>query len=149
MRNRGQDYIVVSADKDLDMTVGPHLRFNTKNEIIQYDISQGQSDRNYYYQLLVGDMTDNIQHPNGVGPVKANKLLDEATPETWKDAVEAIYKEKCGDEWLHALYFTGSLIHIQRHKDDMFDWGERGSWYEQDFVGAPSCYNYTAAMLGK
>lgn len=148
MRARGQDYIVISADKDLDLTVGPHIRFTTRAELLQYDVSEQASDRNYYYQLLVGDMTDNIQHPNGIGPVKANKILDDATPQTWKRVVENAYKEKCGSEWLHALYFTGSLIHIQRFKDDFFNWGNRGTWWDMGFKGAPSCYNYTKRMLG-
>ena len=149
MMNRGQPYIVVSADKDLDMVVGPHIRFDTKWQFKEYTVDQDKSDYAYFYQLMMGDMTDNIRSPKGLGDKGVRKILDANPRDRWRSLVEKEYKERCGSEWLHALYFTGSLIHIQRHKDDMFNWEKKGTWYDLEFSGVPTCYPYTDIQLGK
>ena len=66
----------------------------------------------------------------------------------WRKLIEDEYKKRCGKEWEHALYFTGSLIHIQRHKGDMFQWNNGGTWFDKGFQGAPKCYKYTDIQLG-
>lgn len=149
MRSRGQPYIVISADKDLDMIVGPHLKFNQKWKIESYDITEDQSNYNYFYQLLIGDMGDNIRSPKLLGPARAKFLLENNPKENWKKVVEQEYKDRCGSEWEHALYFTGSLVHIQRYQNDMFTWNGEGNWFEKGFSGIPTCYPYTDKQLGK
>lgn len=146
---RNQEYAVISADKDLDVIIGPHLRVDQYGGIKYYIIDDKMSDYNYFYQLCVGDMTDNIKSPKLLGPKYTEKLLKGNNRKTWRKLIEDEYKKRCGSEWLHALYFTGSLIHIQRHKDDMFQWGKGGTWFDKGFEGAPSCYEYTDIQLGK
>ena len=148
MRKRGQDYIVISADKDLDMVEGPHIRFDTKWKFKEYIVDQDKSDYAYFYQLMMGDMTDNIRSPKGLGDKGVRKILDNNPKDQWRSLVEREYKTRCGSEWEHALYFTGSLVHIQRWKDDMFEWNKGGNWYEKGFSGVPKCYPYTAIQLG-
>ena len=149
MMNRGQPYIVVSADKDLDMVVGPHIRFDTKWKLKTYEVDQDKSDYAYFYQLMVGDMTDNIKSPKLLGDKGARKILDTNPRDKWRELVEKEYKTRCGADWEHALYFTGSLIHIQRTQGDMFEWNNGGSWFDKGFEGIPSCYGYTDTQLGK
>ena len=147
MRKRDQPYVVCSADKDLDMIIGPHIRFNTKWQLKQYDVDEELSDFAYFYQLMVGDSIDNIKSPMGLGDKRVRKLLEKPRDQ-WRSVVEKEYKERCGSEWEHCLYFTGSLIHIQRWKDDMFQWNKDGSWFDKGFQGPPACYQYTAKQLG-
>lgn len=150
MRRRGQEYIVVSADKDLDVVVGPHVKFNTKWQLEYYEVDQEESDYNYFYQLLVGDGIDNIKSPRLLGKAKATKLLENTKPEDWRAMVEKEYRDRCGSEWFHAIMFTGSLIHIQRAKDDFFVWDkDKGSWFDLGFQGPPKCYDYTKIQLGE
>ena len=150
MFRRDQPYVVASADKDLDMVCGHHIRFNTKWQLTQYEITKAKSDWNYFYQLMVGDGIDNIKSPKNLGPKKAEKLLAEHPRDQWRAVVEKEYKERCGSEWFHAIMFTGSLIHIQRAQDDYFVWDkEKGSWFDLDFTGPPSCYEYTNIQLGR
>ena len=148
MYQRDQPYIVCSADKDLDMVCGNHIRFNTKWVLEQYEITKEKSDYNYFKQLMLGDMQDNIRSPKGLGIKTVEKLLKEHSRDNWRALVEKQYQERCGAEWLHALYFTGSLIHIQRYQGDMFRWGGRGNWFDEGFSGVPSCYPYTNIQLG-
>ena len=146
--DRDQEYMVISADKDLDMIVGPHMRVNQYGETKYYIIDEKMSDYNYFYQVMIGDMGDNIKSPHLLGPKYAEKLLKTNNRNSWRALIEKEYKDRCGSEWEHALYFTGSLVHIQRFKDDMFRWNKGGTWFDKGFEGAPSCYKYTKIQLG-
>lgn len=141
-RKRNQEYVVISADKDLDMIIGEHLRpSNRDGKLTYYSITEAESDYNYYKQVLMGDMTDYIKSPKGIGTKTAEKILEGVPYDRYKTVVEETYKDKCGSEWLHALMFTGSLVHIQRYKDDMFKWQGK-NFFEHGFEGAPKCYKY-------
>lgn len=142
MMKRGQPFIVASIDKDLDMIEGPHIRFDQRMNLDEYVITKEQSDFNFYYQLLIGDMGDNIRSPKGMGAKTAERLLLESARSQWKTMIEDEYKARCGKEWLHALYFTGSLVFIQRWKDDFFSWDKTNTWSTLGFSGAPTCYPY-------
>ena len=148
MRKRGQPFTIISADKDLDMIPGDHIRFNPKWEITSYHVTEEEADYNYFKQIMIGDTTDNIKSPKLLGKKTAESLLAKTSPGNWRSMVEKEYRDRCGHEWKHALYFTGSLIHIQRAQDDFFQWGKGGTWWDNGFSGAPSCYNYTAIQLG-
>lgn len=145
---RDQDYMVISADKDLDMIIGPHMRVNQYGETKYYIIDEKMSDYNYFKQIMIGDMGDNIKSPYLLGPKLAEKILKTNNRKNWRTLIEKEYKDRCGKDWEHALYFTGSLIHIQRFKDDMFNWNKEGTWFDKKFQGAPSCYKYTTIQLG-
>ena len=73
--------IIAHIDKDIDMIPGNHynweltrlgkvLRPETK-----YYISDTESYRRFYYQMLIGDTTDNIKGVVGIGKIKATELL--------------------------------------------------------------------------
>ena len=66
--------IIVSGDKDLDQVVGYH--YWPWNEEHYWTISPENAVRQFYIQTLTGDNTDNIRGCPGVGPVRANKLVD-------------------------------------------------------------------------
>lgn len=71
--------IICSIDKDMDQIHGWHFNF-VKNRL--YNISEIEGYRQFYSQLLIGDKaTDNIEGCPGIGPVRANRLLEGATSE--------------------------------------------------------------------
>lgn len=67
-----KETIICSSDKDL-RTV-PGLNFNIGKGVVT-TISQDEANYNFFYQLLVGDPTDNIPSPYGLGDVGATKFL--------------------------------------------------------------------------
>lgn len=64
--------IIASIDKDLLQLPGRH--YNFVNRTIT-DVSSSDGQRQFFWQLLVGDPTDNIKGCPGVGKVNAERLL--------------------------------------------------------------------------
>lgn len=84
----GDDSIIISLDKDLDMVQGWHYNF-VKNE--RYYITAEEGMKRFYTQILTGDKVDNIQGVHRCGPKKALKILQdcETEQEMWDAVVEA------------------------------------------------------------
>lgn len=59
------DTIIVSIDKDLDVVPGWHYNWQRDNK---YELSEVDSNRCFFKQMLTGDSTDNILGLYGVGP---------------------------------------------------------------------------------
>jgi hypothetical protein len=69
---------IVSIDKDLDQVAGWHYNF-VKHE--EYYVTEEQGLRNLFTQVLTGDRIDNIIGLKGIGPKKAEKLLQDCKTE--------------------------------------------------------------------
>lgn len=69
---------IVSIDKDLDQVAGWHYNF-VKHE--EYYVTEEMGLRNLFTQVLTGDRTDNIIGLKGIGPKKAEKLLQDCKTE--------------------------------------------------------------------
>ena len=84
----GDDSIIVSLDKDLDMVKGWHYNFVKKEK---YYTTEEEGQRKFYTQILTGDKVDNIQGVYRCGPKKAEAILAETTTEQemWEAVVEA------------------------------------------------------------
>jgi 5'-3' exonuclease len=80
--------IIASIDKDFLQLKGKHWNFVKKEMTI---VSEEQALLNFYLQVLTGDRTDNIIGLKGIGPVKANKILQycENATEMYTACVEA------------------------------------------------------------
>jgi 5'-3' exonuclease len=72
-RRKGEEVVIVSIDKDLDCIPGVHYN-SVRDEV--YIVTPEQALRNFYYQVLLGDTTDNVPGVPGVGEKTATKLLD-------------------------------------------------------------------------
>jgi hypothetical protein len=70
--------VISSVDKDLDQIPGWHYNF-VKD--IAYHITPEEGMYRFYKQILTGDSADNIIGLKGIGPVKADKMLDECDTE--------------------------------------------------------------------
>lgn len=85
--NQTENSILCSLDKDLDMIPGLHYNWY-RGDI--YEISEIEAIRHFYRQLLIGDRSDNIFGVDGIGKVKAAKLIDSL--ETEEEMYEKVYQ---------------------------------------------------------
>lgn len=69
----GLNYIIAHIDKDLNMIPGPHYNFDKQD---LYEISPDEGYYKFMHQCLTGDRTDNIKGIKGIGPKKADKILE-------------------------------------------------------------------------
>lgn len=104
------DAVIVSLDKDLDQVVGWHYNFVKDN---LYYVSQEQASLNFYKQFLIGDAVDNIKGAPGIGPVKAQRLLEGKTDtEMWDIIVEHLGYDRAME--------NGHLLYMLRTVHDTF-----------------------------
>lgn len=96
--------ILCSRDKDLNMVEGWHYSWGVgkQKEKGKWFITPEEGIRFFYVQLMTGDkQVDNIPGLDGIGPVKANKALDEAgavTEMEMYDVCLAGYEKQYGTE---------------------------------------------------
>lgn len=112
--------VISTIDKDLDMIPGLHYNFVKKEA---YDISPAQGIWNFYRQLLTGDTTDNIPGIEGIGPVRATKLLPAVgSPESALYGVAAkAYADAFGEGWEERMLEVGRLLWIRRNNDEWWN----------------------------
>lgn len=67
--------VICSVDKDLDNVPGWHFNWRKPERLVYY-INEREADRNFLLQTLTGDATDGYPGIPGIGPVKANRILD-------------------------------------------------------------------------
>lgn len=70
---RNYESIIASIDKDFLQLKGKHWNF-VKKEMTE--VTEEEALLNFYRQVLTGDRVDNIIGLKGIGPVKADKILD-------------------------------------------------------------------------
>lgn len=117
------DTIICSLDKDLRMIPGNHYSFEISGKITRGPnagktwtkpmekvfVEPLAGLRHFYYQMLVGDATDNVKGAPGVGPKTAAKLLANCTNE--QEMYEAIEPHfSCEEE----ILMTGQCLWIFR-----------------------------------
>ena len=67
--------------------------------------------RLFYYQLLIGDVVDNIPGLPGCGPVAAKKALKYCNTEMdMYDVCASLYEKKYGDTWYERILEQGRLL---------------------------------------
>ena len=104
------DGVIVSLDKDLDQVVGWHYNF-VKG--LLYYVDQETASLNFYKQFLTGDAVDNIKGVHGIGPKKAQKLLEGKTEaEMWEVIVDLLGYERAIE--------NGHLLYMLRSTQDKF-----------------------------
>jgi hypothetical protein len=81
--------VICSVDKDLDQIPGWHYNFVKDTA---YHITPEEGMYRFYKQILTGDSADNIIGLKGVGPIKADKMLEDCdTEEKLYEACLAAY----------------------------------------------------------
>lgn len=110
--------VLCHIDKDLNQIPGLHYNWELRRlgivvkEAKHYQVTNQEANYNFYYQLLVGDSTDNIKGVAGIGPKKATKLLESTPSEEWYETVRDLYASD--DE----LDMNAQCVYIWRKEND-------------------------------
>lgn len=108
--------ILCSIDKDFRQIPGHHYNF-VKQEI--FSISEEEAVKNFYLQLLIGDVIDNIPGLWRVGPVTAGKILKDCkTEDELFDKTLEAYKKQSKSEL--DLYLSGLLLKIRTKPEELW-----------------------------
>lgn len=105
--------IIVSIDKDLDMVPGHHYNW-VKDEF--YFVPLREANLRIFYQMLEGDVTDNIPGIKGVGPKTIARIWEDCGHELERirEAVQGEYRRQYGTEWRQAYEEVAKLLWIER-----------------------------------
>ena len=112
-----ENSIICSPDKDvLLQNAGTHYNYG-KDEF--YTISKDDAQHFLWKQVLMGDTTDNIEGIPGIGPKKADDILN-ASNDNYYAKVLSKYVEKFGDvDGVHRFAETFDLVYVLKQSDDM------------------------------
>lgn len=108
-----EEFVIMSIDKDLDMLRGWHYNFIKD---VKYQIDEYEAIRNFYKQILTGDRVDNIVGLKGIGPKKADKILQDCLNE--KALYEAVLEAYDGDK--ERVLENGQLLWIRRKEGELW-----------------------------
>jgi hypothetical protein len=108
-----EDYVIMSIDKDLDMLRGWHYNFIKDKK---YLVDDQQAIKHFYTQILTGDRVDNIVGLKGVGPKKAEKILQDC--DTEEDMYKAVLEAYDNDE--ERVLENGQLLWIRRKENQIW-----------------------------
>jgi DNA polymerase-1 len=96
------EFIIVTSDKDLKQIPGEHFNPDTME---LFDVTPEQGDYWFYKQILTGDATDGYPGCKGIGPKKADTILESTFREyrengnipkwfIWKYGIKPTYESK-------------------------------------------------------
>ena len=125
LREAGEDYCIISTDKDMITIPGklysPAVKKYFKTEWFFKEISPYESFHFFCQQLVMGDSVDDIPGLPRYGPVKALRLLPSGMDAaTMKGVVINEYQAVYGDNWKEYLLSNGKLLHLVRRPDEWF-----------------------------
>lgn len=111
--------VSVSIDKDLNMIPGNHYNPVTKE---LYYVEQEEADLALFYQMLVGDRTDNIPGIDKIGDKRASDLINEhgRDVDRVREAVKEKYRQQYGPDWEAAYHEVGALLWMRRDPDSPY-----------------------------
>lgn len=106
-----EDTILCSFDKDLLMVPGMHFNWKKQQFGDLTLVNYYNGLQHFYAQMLIGDKTDNVIGIAGIGPVKANKALDQCDNE--QEMFDYVYN-KYNDP--HRFLVNGTCLWICREE---------------------------------
>ncbi len=114
-RHRDRSTVIATIDKDLDMIPGWHYNLNSKE---QYWVDIDRANYFFFWQMLVGDSTDNIPGIKGIGKARATKALEHLIGDTeaMKQTVWDMYQKQYGDNAELAYNEVASLLWMIREE---------------------------------
>jgi DNA polymerase-1 len=118
-RNTDKYSVIVSIDKDiLNGMYG--WSYNPMRDELKFTTPQ-EANNFFFWQMLVGDTSDNIPGINRIGPKKASAVIEAAGGDTDKvrEAVKSLYQKQYGEEWERAYREVGTLLYILRRPEEL------------------------------
>ena len=117
LEEKGEDYFIVTQDKDLWTVVGWHYDFVKKEQSL---VDPWEASFNFYVQLLTGDTSDNIPGIYGIGKRRAESLLEECLDEVdMFNLVKDVYADR-GISY-DDMVRNARLLHMLRHEQDLWE----------------------------
>ena len=110
--NQTEETIICTIDKDLLMIPGQHYNF-VKDEFQTVTYMDGL--KHFYMQCLQGDRSDNIKGIPGIGPKKAERILEGCDSEY--QMFKAVRNAYGNDE---EFIMNASCLYVLRSLDDSF-----------------------------
>ena len=112
------DAVICAIDKDvLKQVAGEHYNYYHRKWEITTD---EEAHKWMWMQALMGDATDNIKGLKGVGPKKAEKILEPYTPEKYKYAVLQEYCKVYGEViGVKEFYENFYQVYLLRTKEEI------------------------------
>ena len=110
----GESYIIAHIDKDIDMVPGWHFNFNKKTT---YFIDGDTGHYKMCIQMLTGDSTDNIMGLKGIGPKKAEKILEGVSANNMLQVVANTWRDHHPREWEDKMEICWNLLYMRRNWD--------------------------------
>jgi len=108
--------IVASLDKDLQMIPGKHYNWVKAEDCI---VTPQGGLKHFYKQMLIGDRTDNIFGVDGIGKVKAERIIEPL--QTEKEMIEQVYS--LYNEDAHRFLMNAQCLWIMQNEGET--WGHR------------------------
>lgn len=112
--------IASSIDKDIENQVPGH-HHNIRTGELKF-VTEDESMRFFWKQMLMGDTIDNIQGVPKFGKIKANRLIDKCeTLEECREKVQDEYQKYYKDDWNDKYLEMGNLLWIKREPNVIFE----------------------------
>jgi len=109
--------VVVSIDKDM-MTL-PVKFFNPSKMMRPLRQNLGMADRLMFKQALTGDSTDGYKGLPGVGPAKAEKILDSCRPSNmWEGVLRAFLDAKLTEEYALTMVRLARILRSEDYNEN-------------------------------
>ena len=105
--------VIVSVDKDFLQIEGHFYNFVKREHLF---IQKQDAMKNFYKQILTGDTADNIIGIRGVGPVKAEKMLQDVVDE--EEMYTVCIEAYEGNE--ARVIENGQLLWLRRHEGQLW-----------------------------
>ena len=110
-----QLYMLITIDKDLKNIGGLFYNLMHNNLIA---VSKKESIEFFHEQLLTGDNVDNIPGIEGIGKVKAGKILADKTIKEQFESIIDAYKTHYKKDHRNRLEVMGKMLYLLKHIDD-------------------------------
>ena len=141
--------IICTRDKDLLITPGWHYRWSCgerQKEVAPHYVTEDVAWQNFFYQMLIGDNTDNIpgcgakeemmwggnlvMRRKGIGSKAAIKLID-GVKDKWTlyHIVRMEYFKKFEDDWEDKMIENARLLFVGQDEGDLFEW----TWLDKEW----------------
>lgn len=114
----GIEPVICAIDKDLKNCPFPNFNYD-KEELIS--LTEDESDYHFWKQMLVGDTADNIKGIKGIGPKKADAILQNTKLGTRHRVIVDQYGKAFGTNWKQEFIKIGSCLWMIRYENETFE----------------------------